>query len=395
MTLGIVVVAVGAALGVGYLLDDARRDATAQPTAARDAQSPAEPGLAVRPAPVPPDPAQHPDAADLLAQSLGEKIDPATQAAVRQRAADLRKYALRLADTADKLAADEWAASIRKERAERDDRMRGGTMAFLQGLAGNWTPQSELVRSPEKFGALFLPQVFGGVVDGASILYGQATPSGTTIRFPAGQFALDVRAMNCWWPFPKDLVLQGAGMDATLLVANSDLDVRESVTSLTLRDLTIHTNDEYLDRLRDAPYTIRMERCRVVGFDMGAGQSSMLGGSVGAFYARGCRFEAGFGRSPGSGVLFDVRGMLLARLENCDVVGPFRSVFAAGRATQVFANCRFTKMSPRTKTDVEGTAGAAEFSGCTFQYLANDWDSTARAKRSVSEFNPAWKDPKR
>jgi hypothetical protein len=393
LSLTVLVVAVGAAIGAGWLIDHAKRDAAAPATPAPVEDGASKVVLPSDTVPTSTTPGTPPDAADLLAKQLGEKIDAATQTSVRERAAAMRRRLVDAAAVAESTAAYQMAEEIRKERAERADRMRGGTMAFLKGLERSWAPQVELVRSPERFGALFARQTDAGVVDGATLSYASRPPDGTTIRFAAGQFALDVRAMNSWRPFPKDLAVQGAGMDATLLVTNSDLDVRESVVSLTFRDLTIHTNDEYLDRLRNAPYTIRMDRCRVIGFDMGAGQSSMLGGSIGAFYARDCRFEAGFGRSLGSGVLFDVRGALLARLENCDIVGPLRSAFIPkGCATQVFTNCRFTNIGPR---DAERVDGAAEFTGCTFQVLTADNEKAARTRRSVAEFNPAWKDPKR
>src|SRR5205823_5761479 len=54
------------------------------------------------------------------------------------------------------------------------------------------------------------------------------------------------------------------------------------------------------------------------------------------------RFEAGFGRSPGSGNLFDVCCGLLARMERCVFVGPFREVYRDGaHATSAFIDCRF------------------------------------------------------
>jgi hypothetical protein len=186
-------------------------------------------------------------------------------------------------------------------------------------------------------------------------------------------------------------------MDATLLVTNSYVDFRSgSLASLTFRDLTIHTDDRDLARIRDALFTIRMERCRVIGFDTAAACASMLAGQVGAFWAKDCRFEAGFGRSPGDGVLFDVRGMLLARFDNCDVVGTIGLGVGTMCSTQVFANCRFTRQAPYVREGFERPrGGTAEFTGSTFQYLASNQDKAARAKRSVTEFNPAWKDPKR
>ena len=47
---------------------------------------------------------------------------------------------------------------------------------------------------------------------------------------------------------------------------------------------------------------------------------------MGALYATGCRFEAGYGRVPGSGTLFRVNQALLVRLEDCTSRGPFASL---------------------------------------------------------------------
>jgi len=107
-----------------------------------------------------------------------------------------------------------------------------------------------------------------------------------------------------------------------------ELSTNSEVRSLTFRDLTVDCSDNYLTDLRSGnPATIRFENVRVVGFDMGAGGSVMLAARRAAFFASGCRFEAGYGRSPGSGNLFRVRSGLLARIEDSVFVGPFRSVF--------------------------------------------------------------------
>lgn len=336
-------------------------------------------------------PKQNP--AKILAERLSETLDAATTDAVKSRADRLRASHLAQADAADATAAMQVEQEIRKERAERDDRMRGGTMAFLAGLKAKWTPPWEMLRSPEQFGALFKRQTDAGTVDGATLRYDELPADGTTIRFPPGRFALDVAKMNGWKTFPKDLVLEGAGMDATLVVMTCDFRIANAVHSFTLRDLTVDTNDNYFESNRENPYTLRVERSRIVGFDMGAGSSAMLGGSVGAFFATDSRIESGFGRHPGFGNLFDVRGALVARLENCDIVGPFNSVYYQwSGAAQEFTGCRFTRMDQNNKRMFERSEDMVEFVGCTFEYATN---GERPAKRLLSELNPAWADAKK
>jgi hypothetical protein len=399
LSLTVGVVAVLAALGAGWLVDDARRGGgavtpAAPPVTAAAAISPSQTLLPAATVETPA--ARAVDAADLLAKQLGETVDASTAAAVRDRAERLRKDLLAQAEAAEVTVANQVAREIRRERAEREDRMRGGTMAFLEGLQRNWTPQFELVRSPEKFGALFARKTNGPIVDGATLSYATPPADGTTIRFPAGIHRLDVVAMGRWQPFPKDLVIEGAGMDATALVGNDMLRADGPVHSLTYRNLTMDTGNNDFQRIRGGPFTLRLDRCRIVGFDDGAGGSDMLSSDVGAVYATDCRFETGFGSSPGRCNLFDVRGALLVRMENCDLVGPYYSVFDSSKsASQVFARCRLTRMTSSVKRAVEGRPGTTEFADCKVEYLTKDDDPAARAKRALTEFNPAWTNPKR
>ena len=115
----------------------------------------------------------------------------------------------------------------------------------------------------------------------------------------------------------------------------------------------------------------------------------MLAGGVGALYATDCRIEAGFGK-PGDGTLFDVRGVFVARLERCTIVGPFRRVYRDGdMAAQIFVDCRFERMSWLMRSYLEQPKSSARFQGCTFGYLPEK--SPARApRRRVTEINPAW-----
>lgn len=156
-------------------------------------------------------------------------------------------------------------------------------------------------------------------------------------------------------------------------------------------------NDNYLESIRTGSYTLRLERCRVIGFDMGAGGSDMLSGSVGAFFASDCRIEAGYGRSPGSGNLFDVRGALLVHLVNCELVGPFQSVYYQWNgAAHVFERCRFSKMKRSGRERLRHAQKLVQFKDCTFDEMtpAQELASRKRTVLSVADINPAWRKPK-
>jgi hypothetical protein len=187
--------------------------------------------------------------------------------------------------------------------------------------------------------------------------------------------------------FPKDLVIEGRGMDVTLVTID-EISTRDEIHSLTFRDCTVDCGNDYLtDLRRDSPATIRMIRCRVVRFDMGAGGSVMLAARSAAFYASNCRFEAGFGRSPGSGNLFRVRSGLLVRIEDSTFVGPFRSVYDINRsATYVFERCRFEQQ----RVPLDKPPAGVRFIDCT-----STPPPTMRSKpKPLTEINPDWKKAK-
>ena len=92
---------------------------------------------------------------------------------------------------------------------------------------------------------------------------------------------------------------------------------------------------------------------------------SVLAVPSAAFFASDCRFEAGFGSSPGSGNLFRT-GALVARLERSVVAGPFSSVYESGAGkTTVFADSRFLRMSAGFERAFEAPPEGVRFERCT------------------------------
>lgn len=345
----------------------------------------------------------------------------------RRRAADLaggiRRRAQEMIERAESTALEAVVRELEEERAAREDLERGGVMKWLRTLKSDFTPPWEALSSSETFGKLFERQSPGPQLDGPNLdwrahaaerrkLRGRRLgegkdpasvkstiiPDGSSILYPPGRFDVPLGRAFREGAFPKDLLIEGAGMNETVLVLSAELTARGAVHSLTFRDLTIHCNDDYLEALRREPYTLRLDRCRIIGFDMGAGSSCMFGGYAGAIYMVGCRIEAGYGRSPGSGNLFDVRGALVVRLEDCDVVGPFRSVnYAWSGAAHLFENCRFTSMTKSCLATLRRSQVGVQLVDCTFDALTGEQEKELRRakRRPLTEINAAWGAPSR
>lgn len=110
----------------------------------------------------------------------------------------------------------------------------------------------------------------------------------------------------------------------------------------------------------------------------------MLAARSAAFYASNCRFEAGFGRSPGSGNLFRVRQGLLVRIEDSTFVGPFRSVYDRdSAATYVFERCRFE----RQQVPLDQPPAGVRFIDCTSTPPPAE---QPRKTKPLTDINPDW-----
>ena len=321
---------------------------------------------------------------------VAEPTPQGLEARVQELAESYRKRGRKTIESAETAARLKVERDLAAERAQREDLERGGAMTWLRSMQKDWNPPWELLSEPQKFGALFVRKAEGQTLDGRSITSDSRLADGDRIVYPVGKHTLDVSSLSRQSPFPKDILIEGGGMDRTLLRFNNEMRFRGDIHSLTFRDLTIHCGDNYLEAMRNGPYTLRIERCRIIGFDMGAGGSDMLSGSVGAFYASDSRIEAGFGRAPGFGNLFDVRGALVARLENCDIEGPFRSIYdRSSGAAQVFDHCRFTNLTRSNRSQIERKSDGVRFVECTFGYQPEGAESTPKG-RNLSELNPDW-----
>lgn len=339
------------------------------------AQPKPEPGPAPGPRPEPNPPG---DEAQMLREKLGREPAPEEMAELRQnlearRAAEIEGYARRVQER-------EAAAAALQD---------GDAVGLLRNLKDLTPEVRAVVKSSEVFGKWFERRINGPAMDGASISKENPVVDGATLRFGAGKQVWKVSNMGRGREaFPKDLLIIGAGRDQTLLSIdefNADTDIR----TLTFQDLTLDCANNYMTDLRaQSGSTLRFERCRIVRFDMGAGGSVMLSARSGvAFYATDTLISCGYGRSPGSGNVFRVDGLLLARMERCTIEGPMSGLFSShGAAAYCFVDCAFSNVPELYSQPAKPEEHGATFENCTFS-------GSREAKRlqlKLTDINPDW-----
>jgi hypothetical protein len=276
------------------------------------------------------------------------------------------------------------------------DALRGGAFTLLEKLdAGEGAPVLSLVHDTVAFDALFVREAPEHGVDLglAKKSSREELTDGSTFAFPAGCFLIDnLLERGATSAAPKDFTIAGAGMDATLLVLDQDLGSRGAIRNFTLRDCTVHTDGNYLFDHRSGGATVTLERVRVVGFDSGSGSSCAISMNHGVVLSvRSCRFEGGFGRSPGSGDVFDMRtDALVARFDDT-----FMQHVGLGfdhirpNATVLFVNCRLENMF--SWSDLLGTIEA--HAGIELVATTLTMHTTVEGqslKRDLDELFPGW-----
>ncbi|MEZ6018009.1 MAG: hypothetical protein R3F49_23090 [Planctomycetota bacterium] len=279
------------------------------------------------------------------------------------------------------------------ELAEEDART-GGVLTTLKRLQqGAPGPLTSVVADGGTFDRFFVTEFGGAAQDGPSALDARALSSrkpvadGTTLSFPAGVHRLP--DFGSYWRehYPRDLTLRGAGKEATLLVLATDMSAYDTVRNLTIESATLHANDNYLFDIREPAMSITLRNCRITGWDMGAGGSCLFGTEALALRASDCEFLGGYGRSPGSGCLFDVRhNGLLARFERCVIARTRAFGSITDGATVVYVACRLEDIldrggEPPANVTLNGTT-------------VSRWTSEpgTSLKRDLNELFPGWRD---
>ena len=272
-----------------------------------------------------------------------------------------------------------------------EDARTGGVLTTLKRLMeGGEGPLTELVANRALFDQCFVSESSGAAVDGPSVFVPSAlsmnkpVPDGTTLSFPAGVHSLP--DFGTYWRehFPRDLTLRGAGMNATLLVLSSDLSAYDTVRNLTIENVTVHANDNYLFDVREPSMSVTLRNARFTGWDMGAGASCLFGTEGLALRAVDCEFLGGYGRSPQHGRLFNVsHNGLLARFERCVIART--EVFAGigAGATLVLSACRLEDILDR------GTPAHVLLDGTSVtRWSASDG---APLERDLNALFPGWR----
>ena len=291
--------------------------------------------------------------------------------------AGVRAYLETVEAMPHQLGAD--AARRRNEGEAKAALLAGDDLVALLDGAPEHDEDLAVHARSERFVAQFRPRGGGSAVDGTSLERGRQVADGAVVAFPAGVFALpDLGRQD---GYPSDVVVRGAGMDATLLVASSQ-SPRGPLARLTVEDCTVSAYD--LVDARSAPAVFCLRRVRLVGFDTGAGGSTALSAFHGcAVLATDCRFESGYGRHPnGYASLLRANGARLVRLERC--VAERVSLDDAGGASALFVDCTFTDMledQPREPT----------FRNCRWTTMATEhrWDEAHR-RRDLNTLFPGW-----
>ncbi|MFT7670559.1 MAG: hypothetical protein ACI8X5_003268 [Planctomycetota bacterium] len=278
-----------------------------------------------------------------------------------------------------------------------EDARTGGVFDVLARLMDRTKepsgPLPELVSDRDAFDKFFISESPTSSADGQTSLSieslheGKPVPDGSVLIFPPGVFLLEDFGRYWRTHFPRDLTIRGAGMDATLLVLKSGLSANDLVRNLTFEYFTVHTDRSELFDLRKPSMSLTMRRVRVAGWDRGSGSSSLFETEGLALRAIHCEFLGGYGKSPESGKLFDIRHSgLLASFDHCLIsrTSAFEKVGSA--ATVVFSNCRLEDLLGRDNTvpkNITMDASTLSFWNKEHGYKLN---------RDLSDIFPDWKE---
>jgi RNA polymerase sigma-70 factor (ECF subfamily) len=294
-------------------------------------------------------------------------------------------------------------------------------------------PLSELADDAAAFARCFVSKSVGATVD--PLTADPATPleDGTRLLFPPGCHRWDAAGLagEAGRRFPQDLVIEGAGMDETLVVLDRPLVAEGKVGVITFRDLTVHSNDSCV--LYSGVNVVRLDRVRVIGFDggvldatiRGRGAGQVINGRAAAVLAQDCRFESGFGNKPGEmwwflgtspGTSAQSGWLTIARFERCRFAGPLAkpptsgwklSIYLPGPpAAVVYSHCDLVDATPVDREFIEHAETTppawsplyVRFEDCRVTNAPDSsWvpaaDAPPRKRRDVSELNPAWRMP--
>ncbi|MBI1849201.1 MAG: hypothetical protein HYR85_02545 [Planctomycetes bacterium] len=193
--------------------------------------------------------------------------------------------------------------------------------------------------------------------------------AGTTFELSAGEFH-----PHDYFRF-KDaefITIRGAGMDQTLVKAQSDIVFADGITNLTLSDLTVDSvGGECVIDSRSIGRML-LERLRAKSFDSGGGHSSAVGVYAATYLVCDrCEFLGGFGRSPLMGGAISLRDRGLVYLKDCLMPELREFLTATGPAVRgsivVADGCR---LPFNQSTGCYDDGASVRLHGCTFDGVA-------------------------
>jgi hypothetical protein len=187
-------------------------------------------------------------------------------------------------------------------------------------------------------------------------------------------------------PFPKDFTFEGSGVESTLVAIDEFDDTAGPVVNLTFRDMTILCKEYFCD-WRSFPASLRFERCRVVGFDIGAGGSVCFSAPSIALWMSDCTLETGYGRNPPSGNVLRVGYASLARFDGCHFVGTNLGYTGAGSVVLRDCTLDFVPDADRASKDPQ-----FQFMECKTQSDHGEWRNAHGTRTPLTSINPLWKD---
>lgn len=269
----------------------------------------------------------------------------------------------------------------------------GPAFELLQRIEnGEQGPMLALVRDAGKFARLFDRTTGQTIVNGVAHLRNarEAVEDGVILNYGPGVFRVR-QLIRGRAPFPREVTLAGAGMDATMLYLD-EIYSRDPLVNLAIENCTIYANG-YITDMRGAPITLRMTRVRVIGFDTGAGASVALGLERAILDCRDCRFEGGYGRSPTSGnLLRSSADGFIARFERC--LFSRMHVLRYGlspTATMLFSDCAMRDVFDDPRAAAANHAGI-ELDNCQI-VVAPRPDPRKRIERlDLNQLFPDWQE---
>ncbi|MHC4472299.1 MAG: hypothetical protein ACYS99_15220 [Planctomycetota bacterium] len=202
------------------------------------------------------------------------------------------------------------------------------------------------------------------------------------VKFPAGVH--EWRPPGALRDLDGMLLLTGRGTNKTLVRVGKIPKARH----VAYRDLTLDLGRGAATHSGTRRLRARFDRCRVIGFDGGAGGGAFEFGP-GLFLARDSEVLTGYGRSPSKSTLFRLGQPVLARFESCRIRGINREFWRGGRKSAlVLSGCRIEEIYEKLRKVFTSTKMRVWLDDTSISY--REEKPKKERPRPFSDLNPAW-----